>query len=388
MKITAVEIIELCAALPEELRRARQLSVRAGDLYDRSEATESHDRVCQRYVRVTTDGEHAGLYGPVSEAALAAIRNGLAQVLHGSDPRAHNLAWERMLRSERHLRTGHGIMGVSALDNALWDLRGRLLGLPVCDLLGGATRARIPAYASTLGYLHDEEELVARSRELAEEFGAQKWFFRLGPANRVEALTSAVTLAETLRATVGAGYPLMFDAVMGWDLALAESWCRRVAPVEPTWLEEPFPAYDLASYRKLSSAVSVPLAAGEHVYGRWEASAWLGSGVLRYLQCDPEWCGGTSELVRIATLCSTSGTVLVPHGANIHAALHVVASLPPWLAPYVEFLIDLADERALFERAPVRPEGGFFAVPTAPGFGIELDLNRADEVEVWSSANA
>lgn len=385
MKITGVEIIRLTARLPEPLRRVRQRSVRVQDLYDRSDPNEYHDNVCHHYVKLHTDEEDFGLYGPVDTTALASIREGLARVIIGSDPTAHNLVWERMLRSERHLRTGHGMLGISVLDNALWDLRGRIQGRPVLELLGGATRQQVPAYASTLGYSHEHDALSTRSRELAAEFPAQKWFLRIGPAERTEALSASVELVKTLRQAVGPDYPLMFDAVMGWDLALAEAWCRRVAALEPTWLEEPFPAYDLSSYEILSRG-TVPLAAGEHVYGRWEASTWLRSGALRYLQCDPEWCGGVSELVRIAALCSTSGTVLVPHGANIHAALHVVASQPPWLAPYVEFLIDLADERAVFERHPVVPVNGAFDLPTAPGFGIEIDLTAAEEVSTWMHA--
>lgn len=383
LKIREVEIIQARAQLPDRLRRVRQRSVRVQDLYDSTDPSEYHDSVCHHYIKLLTDDDCHAMYGPISAAALPSIRDGLASVVVGSDPNQHNLTYERMLRSERHIRTGHGLMGVSALDNALWDLRGRMSGKPVYQLLGGATRQRIPAYASTLGYSHEHEALISRSQALAAEFPAQKWFLRSGPVDRNNALTSSIELAETLRGVVGENYPLMFDAVMGWDLALAEAWWRRVSDVEPTWLEEPFPAYDLSTY-KIFARSGVPLAAGEHIYGRWEANTWLQTGALRYLQCDPEWCGGVSELVRISTLCSAYGTVLVPHGANIHAALHVVASQPPWLAPYVEFLIDLAEERALFERDPVVPSHGTFDLPTRPGFGLELNLEMADDVDIWT----
>lgn len=385
VRITDVEITRLEAALPDALRRVRQRSVRMQDLYERSDPTEYHDRVVCHYVTLVTDSGAHGVYGPIDRAALGSIRNGLADVLIGSDPLRQNLLWERMLRSERHLRTGHGLMGVSALDNVLWDLRGRHYDQPVYELLGGATRPTVPAYASTLGYSHEADEVARRASELATSFTAQKWFFAHGPREGDKALQDSVALAQRLRSTVGDGYPLMFDAVMGWDLALAEAWCRRVADVGPTWLEEPFPAYDLGSYRALASRTSVPLAAGEHVYGRWEARSWIDHDVLRYLQCDPEWTGGVSELCRIATLCSASGVILVAHGANIHAALHVTASLPPWVAPYVEWLIDLVDERALFERQPLAPTNGEFMLPTRSGFGIELAFDRADAFSTWSA---
>lgn len=382
--ITEVRLIRLSASLPDRLRRQTLRSVRMQDLYGPIERLESHDRVTRQYLQLLTDEGHEATYGPITEPALASIRSGLASIVLGADPERHTLLWERMMRSERHLRSGHGMLGLSAIDNALWDLRGRIDGAPVHHLLGGSTRDRVPCYVSTLGLSHDHDQMKDAATELAETYPAQKWFFSAGPAQPTQALTDSVALAATLRATLGPDYPLMFDAVMAWDMPLAREWSRRVSDLRPTWLEEPFPAYDKASYNQLASEVDVPLAAGEHIYGRWEASEWLATGCLAYLQCDPEWCGGVSEFVRIAALASVTPTLLVPHGANIHAALHLAIALPPSITPRIEWLLELAEERAFFERDPVMPDDGAFELPTRPGFGIELEKAKADEIDVWT----
>lgn len=368
MRINTIEVHELKAPRPQNLPRPQHRTGQMADLYDQALPVQSESRIRRLYLRVGTDVGIAGLYGPIDEAAADVIKATLADVVLGSNPLAINLLHERMLRCNRHIRTGQGSIGRSAIDNVLWDIRGRALETPVYELLGGATRTRVPAYASTLGCSHDKEELTERSKALACEYPAQKWFFAPRAADPARALQAAVELAELLRASVGADYPLMYDAVMSWDLHLARAW----APTEPTWLEEPFPAYNMSSYRLMSESTSVPLAFGEHLYNRWEANGWLQSRTLEYLQCDPEWCGGTSESVRIATLCSTNSIRFVPHGHNLHAALHLVASQPPWLSPYVEYLTELADARHFFERQPPKPVGGSFDMPTIPGFGIEL----------------
>lgn len=387
MRITTIEVHQLDAPRPDTLAAPQQRAGRMSDWYDQPSAGARPSPLRRLYLRLGTDSDIAGLYGPIDQSAVGVIRHNLAAVVLGSDPLAINLLHERMLRSNRHIRTGQGAIGRSAIDNAVWDIRGRVFDMPVYQLLGGATRQRVPAYASTLGCSHSDVDVRKRSRALAAEYPAQKWFFRHSAVQPGRALTAAVELAETLRSSVGPDYPLMFDAVMSWDLDLARTWAQRTSGTEPAWLEEPFPAYDEASYRLLGASTPVPLAFGEHLYNRWEATSWIESRILRYLQCDPEWCGGTSELIRIASLCSAAGVRLVPHGHNLHAALHVVASQPPWVSPYVEYLTEFAEERHYFEHSPPVPDKGSFALPSRPGFGIQLARDRATSNEILWQAN-
>ena len=131
---------------------------------------------------------------------------------------------------------------MSAVDNALWDLRGKAARQPVYRLLGGPTRDRVPVYASMLGHSVEPERAAAAAAEHADlRFEAQKWFFAHGPAAGPEGLGRNLAMATAVREAVGPGYPLMFDAFMGWDATYAEDMLRGLEPVEPHWVEEPVP---------------------------------------------------------------------------------------------------------------------------------------------------
>ena len=142
----------------------------------------------------------------------------LGEFVLGEDPLATALLHDRMLRLHRHGRAGLFVNAISAVDNALWDLRGKAAGEPVYRLLGGPTRDRVPAYASMLGYSVDPERAAVAAREHAElGFAAQKWFFRYGPGAGRDGMLANLAMARAVREAVGPGYPLMFDAFMGWD---------------------------------------------------------------------------------------------------------------------------------------------------------------------------
>ena len=244
-----------------------------------------------------------------------------------------------MHRSNRHGRAGHFMMATSAADNVLWDLRGRMLGLPVFRLLGGS-RARVPVYASCLGFSLEPGKAEAKARSLqAEGCRAQKWFLAHGPAEGREGLVKNVDLVRRLREAVGDDTDLMFDAFMGWDLPYALAWAKEAEPFRPRWIEEAFPPDHLESFAALREATSIPVASGEHFYGRWEVERYLAARALHVVQADPEWCGGVSELVKIATLASAHDAHVVPHGHALHAALHVVASQSPATCPMGEYLL-------------------------------------------------
>ena len=327
------------------------------------------------YVRITTRQGPEGLYGPVDAAAAWPLTQILAPFLAGQDALAGATLWDKMQRLDRHARHGHLKLAISAADNALWDLRGRAFDAPVWQLLGGSGRASIPAYVSTLGVRHEPDTIRAVARELAGAgFAGQKWFFAHSRAGGAAGLRANITLAETARAAVGPDVPLMFDAFMSWDLPYAISWCQEVAAtVRPAWLEEPFAPAQLDGFAALRDKTTIPLAAGEHLYDRQDVLAFLRQRLLTVVQPDPEWCGGVTELTRIATLAETFGVPVIPHGHGLHAAIHVVASQSPATCPMIEYLYRVAPSRHRFEVAPPTPQDGAFPLPRRPGFGIELN---------------
>ena len=326
------------------------------------------------YVRISTRQGPEGLYGPVDATAAWSLTQILAPFLIGQDALAGATLWDKMQRLDRHARHGHLKVAISAADNALWDLRGRAFDAPVWQLLGGSGRASIPAYVSTLGVPHDTETVRAVARELAGAgFAGQKWFPAHGRSSGAAGLRASVTLAETVRDAVGPDVPVMFDAFMSWDLPYAISWCEQVAHLRPGWLEEPFGPGQLDAFAALRDKTPIPLAAGEHLYDRPDVLAFLRQRLLTVLQPDPEWCGGVTELSRMAVLAETFGVPMIPHGHGLHAAIHVVASQSPATCPMTEYLYRIAPGRHRFEVAPPEPAGGAFALPRQPGFGIELN---------------
>ena len=182
-----------------------------------------------------------------------------------------------------------------------------------------------------------------------------------------------------LREAVGDDVHLMFDAFMGWDFNYALAWCKAVEPYRVRWIEEAFHPDKLESFARLARATSVPVATGEHFYGRWEVERYLRAEAISVVQADPEWCGGTSELVKICALASAADAQVVPHGHNIHAALHVVASQSPMTCPLVEFLVLKMASYYYFDRYPPVPVNGQLELSDRPGFGMELDEERIEK---------
>ena len=227
-------------------------------------------------------------------------------------------------------------------------------------------------------------EEKARSLK-AEGWRAQKWFLAHGPAEGREGLLMNVDLVRRLRESAGETTDLMFDVFMGWDLPYALAWAKEAEVFHPRWIEEAFPPDRLESFAALREATSIAVASGEHFYGRWEVERYLNARALHVVQADPEWCGGVSELVKIATLASAHDAHVVPHGHALHAALHVIASQSPATCPMGEcLLVKMAIPThpwyfSYFEKEPLRIEKGEVQLTDRPGFGIELDPAKVEK---------
>ncbi len=338
------------------------------------------------YLRIRTKGGHEGLYGYVDAEALPTILGPLRRLLIGQDALAIEKLWDQMYRSNRHARAGHYMMGISYCDNALWDLRARFLGIPVFRLLGGPTQQPVRVYGSCLGFNAEPAAAGKRAAQLEKEgFIHQKWFLAYGPGDGQKGMDLNVALMRELRAATGDDVEIGFDAYQGWDLNYALQWCRKVEQYRPWFLEEAFPMADVQSFIRLRQSTSVPVATGEHFYNRWEVEQFLEADALHYIQADPEWCGGISEVAKICTLASAHGVRVMPHCHNVHAALAIVASQSPAVCPVGEFLINHVPEKQWFIKDPLVAKDGLVTLPEKPGFGIELDTAKIEKQEVLTS---
>ncbi len=336
------------------------------------------------YVEVVGEEGVSGLFGPIQDFQAFTIVRQLRPLLLGRDALATELLHDQMIRLDRHGRSGFFMTAVSAVDCALWDLKGKAWGQPVYRLLGGPTRPAVPAYASMLGYSVVPEDAADVALEYkAQGYTAQKWFFRYGPADGDAGMARNLAMAHAVREAVGGAYSLMFDAFMGWNVSYASAMVRGLEAVRPTWMEEPVPPERVSEFRKIRGAARVPIATGEHVYTRWQTKELLVNQAVDVLQNDPDWTGGITELVKIATLASAFETPLVAHGHSLLAALHVAASQSPATIPFVEYLLRHQPAKQNFQRTLYAPQDGVVTLPTEPGLGLTLDENKIERQTPW-----
>ncbi len=375
MIITSVTLWRLRGAGPglvSEDVSANALDVYPGRLEEARSAR--NDGLEAIYLTVGTDQGGEGLYGPINSQQAFLIAGSLRPLLLGQDALGTARLHDEMLRLERHGRSGLFVTAVSAVDNALWDLKGKVWDKPVWRLLGGPTRSEIPAYASMLSHSIKADRAASAARQYKEQgYRAQKWFFRYGPAHGPEGRRKNLEMARAVRDAVGPDYELMFDAFMGWDLPYAAAMARELEEVKPRWLEEPLPPERIAEFRKLKAGTGIPLASGEHVYTRWQVRTLIDDCGIDLIQTDPDWAGGISEQIHICSLCSARDVPVVAHGHTLVAALHVAAAQSPQVVPMVEYLIRHQERIQYFHKTKYRPVGGAVALPAQPGLGIQLD---------------
>lgn len=340
--IDAVEVLRITGSYKSVPGVNRQYQAQPIHLYpelhpapyrDNPNPKETTGKTTQNYLRIRTKGGLTGLYGAIDPETVAPILNQLRPFLLGKDALNGEMLWDQLYRNNRHSRAGHYMMALSAVDNALWDLRAKKYNVPVYELLGGPTRKEARVYGSCLGFTVEKGKVGPRAKQLFDDgFVHQKWFLAYSPSDGNAGLKRNIELVEELRETLGFEAQIMFDAFMAWDVPFAIEWCKAVEKYRPYWIEEAFPTDRPESFAQLSQATTIPVATGEHLYSRWEALNFIKAGV-KIIQADPEWCGGVSELVKICHLASTHGVKVFPHGHSIQAALHVVVSQSPEVCP-------------------------------------------------------
>jgi L-alanine-DL-glutamate epimerase-like enolase superfamily enzyme len=296
---------------------------------------------------------------------------GLRHVLVGTDPRDTDGAWARMrMATLNYSRDGATLQAMAAVDLALWDIKGKALGRPVCELLGPVLRRSLRAYVShPLGATLAETAGFARA--LTDRgFTAVKFGWHpLGPdGERDEAIV------RTLREAVGPEVDLLLDGGLAWDADTAIERCRRFAPYGLFWLEEPLTPYDFAGYARLAAATDIRIAAGELASSAVELARLVEQGCVHVLQVDVSRVGLT-EAMRIAAIAARHGIPCVNHtygyDLNLAASLHFMAVAPEVSLCETQATPNEIRDALIANRLTVRD--GFVAVPDGPGLGVEVD---------------
>ncbi len=334
-------------------------------------------------VRVETDAGITGI-GEVDSNPLAVkgaiegpfshtTASGLAEVVIGEDPFETERLWHKMYRANIYGgRRGAGFHAISGIDIALWDIKGKALGLPVWKLLGGGFHKKIRCYASSLF-----GETPALTRELAMRYrdaGFSAVKFGWDPMGRDRA--TDIALVREARAGLGEDADLLIDAGLAWDAKTALDRARAFADYGIFWLEEPLRPDDYRGYARLSAASPVRIAAGEEESGRASFLDLMDRGKIDVVQVDLTRCGGFTEAMKIAALAWDRGLPVANHGfttyINVAAALHWLNSIPNALI--CEFVAEEKTSlREFVTRQKLRAEDGYLPVPDEPGLGVELD---------------
>lgn len=328
------------------------------------------------YLHITTDTGLVGTTAHLSREQAFIITTMLKPLLIGRDPMATEWLWDVLYRSSIHGRKGTGMVALSAVDCALWDIRAAALGVPAHVLLGGPTRANIGAYVSTLGESLEPDDVAATTTRLVGEgFAGLKWFPRWGPEDGAAGVDKVVELVATVRDAAGPGADIMLDAWSGWDVPFTLAVCREVEPLGVRWIEEPLLADQSAGYRTLRRRLNggIAIAGGEHEYTRWGFAELIADDVLDVYQPDPHWAGGISETMKILALISAAGGQMIPHGQSLQCNAAISFAASPSVVPEMEYLSRLMPMYQHFLAEPITPENGVILAPTTPGLGMKID---------------
>ncbi|WP_299641509.1 mandelate racemase/muconate lactonizing enzyme family protein [uncultured Ruegeria sp.] len=378
MKITRVNSHVLAYDLPEPLGYSQQY----------------YHRRTAHLVEVETDEGITGwgeCFGPgnIALANKGIVEQVIQPMILDMDPLDRDVIWHKVYNLLRdHGQKGMPLQSLSGVDIALWDIAGKVAGLPLHKLIGGTHRDRIQVYGYGMMLRPESaDSLVSRFVDEAAAirdmgFCATKMKVGLGPKDDVR-------LIEAVRRGVGDEFRFMIDANHAYTTHDAFYVGRAMEEFDPYWFEEPIAPEDLDGYRELRKGLNVNISGGEAEFNRWGWRALLESRGLDIAQ--PEVCalGGITEYLRVLALCHAHFTPVVNHvwGSAVAVAtnMHLLAAMPPlpgglfpW-EPMLEF--DTTDNKfrddllkdPLNLQSQVASTGGFAAVPNGPGLGVEPD---------------
>lgn len=327
-------------------------------------------------VRVHTDAGLTGLGEATLEGRSLTVETALQEMgrwLIGQDPRRIEHIWQHQFRGAFYRLGPVLCSALSGVDQALWDILGQHLGVPVHQLLGGAVRDRIRLYGwvnvTTTG------DYIASAARLAAEqkFTAFKCTITdaMRPLESRAQIAAAVERFHALRQRLGDAVDLGVDLHGRCTPAVSRQLARLLEPDHPLFLEEPVLGDDPAALRDLAAATRVPLATGERLYTRWQFQDLIAQRAVAVVQPDVAHAGGISELRRIAAAAEAREIAFAPHcplgPVALAACLHLAAATPNFLCQ--EHLT--LGETLLTE--PFRVHDGFVDLPRGPGLGIQLD---------------
>ena len=336
---------------------------------------------------ITTD---CGTVG-IGNAALApsltkkAIDEFYAPLVIDEDPFDYAYLWEKMYRRTHAWgRKGVGMVAISAIDIAIWDLMGKLANKPVFKLLGGRTKEKIPVYYSKL-YAGPIEAMQAEAEEaLKNGYTGFKTRFGYGPKDGMAGMRENLKRVEAVREVIGYDTDIMLEAYMGWNLDYTLRMLPKLEKFEPRWLEEPVIADDLRGYAELNRG-PIPISGGEHEFSLLGCAQLLQEKAVSVLQYDTNRVGGITAAQKINAVAEAHQIPVIPHAGQMHNYHLTMANFNCPISEYFPvFDVEVGNELFyyIFDGDPDAVDGYLDLDDTLPGLGISISDKYADQFDI------
>jgi L-alanine-DL-glutamate epimerase-like enolase superfamily enzyme len=347
-------------------------------------------------VRVDTDAGHHGL-GEVGISnwgrAIGAAIDHLAELVVGADPWETERLWQEMFRSGFFPADKVYTCAISAIDIALWDIKGKSVNMPTYKLMGGPVRNRVVSYPHTQGQTIDE--LVANSVKAVEE----GWkFVRWGQPETggefetpgistlepVESMKIAVEQMGRIREAVGPDIQLLFDVHTRLEPAHAVQMCKELEQFKPFFIEDPIRSENPGSYRNLRRQVNLPIAAGEQWASKWPFREVIEEDLIDYARIDLCIVGGLTEALKITHWAETHYIDIVPHNplGPVSAAACVALCMASSNVGVQEMPRRPGSYATKLFPEQIEWADGYSWCTDKPGLGVEFDLDAAESAAV------
>ncbi len=359
MKITDVKTIRLRAMIPSEC----QVFSRSGVRNTRSTTL----------VQVETDEGISGIGSCSGNGELIEVSVGrvLKPFLIGMDPIEIDEIWDRAYVRGGHKEFGTrgiGVVAMSGIDVALWDILGKLRGVPLYQLLGGKCRDNVPVYATAL-YPEEPSEVAKRARRFADQ-GFHGVKIKVGFD-----LDQDIRIVRAVREELGREFVIMTDANQGYSLDVALKASDAFADCGAYWLEEPLFVEDIDGHATLREKGRTPIAVGENLHMSYAFENFIERGAVDFVQPDVARAGGITEIRKISALAAKHNVPVSFHtwgdGVALAASVHLSAALKDCIVMEFDYTYNPLREELL--REPLKVENGYVIPPEKPGLGIELN---------------
>jgi len=329
-------------------------------------------------VEIETDAGHTGIgnAGLCPDVCKKIVDGKLASLLINENPLNTEYLYEKMYRSSvAYGRKGAVVAAISALDIALWDIKGKAMNQPVFMLMGGRTKSHIETYYSRL-YTRNLDSLQAEAAHYkAQGFSGMKLRCGYPLTEGLAGMKKNIEMVKLVRETVGDDVNIMLEAYMGFNFAYAKEFLRRLEPYNLRWAEELLLPDEIQNFAKLKKTTGIPLSGGEHEYTRYGFHDLLQAEALDIFQFDTNRVGGFTEAQKICNMALVHGVEVIPHGGQMHN-LHVVMS--SFASPMAEYFpiteIEVGNEMFwyIFDGEAVAENGKLQLDDKKPGVGLTL----------------